>query len=94
MTEPPVLNVDGGYEYTDEDLKAWDKQGAGSTFRKYYAQYTDLAVRNGLDPTLKPETLDISETRRWLGYKPHYSLKNLLQELEKYGPKGPPEPDL
>lgn len=94
ITEPPVLNVDGAYEYTDEDLKAWDKQGAGSTFRKYYAKYIDLVVRNGLDPALKPETLDISETRRWLGYKPHYSLKNLLQELEKYGPKGPPEPEI
>ncbi len=94
ITEPPVLNVDGAYEYTAEDLRAWDEKGAGSTFRKHYVHYVDLAVNNGLDPTLKPEILDISETKRWLGYEPHYSLLNLLKELEKFGPKGPPEPEI
>jgi hypothetical protein len=34
--------------------------------------------------------LDISETARWLGYKPAYSLANLLSELATYGDSGPP----
>jgi hypothetical protein len=42
------------------------------------------------DPTLKPTKLDISETVRWLGYKPVYSLANLLSELAAFGDSGPP----
>ena len=66
--------------------------GAGSTFRKYFPEYYDLARSYGLDPALKPTKLDISETVRWLGYKPSYSLANLLSELSAYGDSGPPQP--
>ena len=65
-----VLTLDSAYEYTDADLDHWDAAGPGSTFRKYYPQYYDLALSYGLDPALKPTRLDISETVRWLGYKP------------------------
>jgi hypothetical protein len=34
--------------------------------------------------------LDFSETVRWLGYKPSYSLASLLSELAAYGDSGPP----
>ena len=89
LVSPLVFTVDGKYEYTDEDLAAWDKDGPGSTFKKYYGQFYDLAVKAGLDPTLAPEKLDISETARVLNYKPLYSLKTLLLELRTYGPAGP-----
>jgi nucleoside-diphosphate-sugar epimerase len=94
LPAPLVLTVDGGYEYTDEDLQNWDRDGPGTTFRKYHAEHYDLAVSHGLDPTAKPEKLDISETRRWLGYEPQYSLKNLLAELAIFGDQGPPAPEL
>ena len=57
-------------------------------------EYTeaDLALSYGLDPALKPTRLDISETIRWLGYKPSYSLANLLSDLAAYGDNGPPQP--
>jgi nucleoside-diphosphate-sugar epimerase len=87
-----VLVVDGAYDYTDEDLQHWDRHGPGSTFRRYYPQYYDLAVRHGLDPTVRPHPLDITATRQWLGYAPYYSLRNLLEELERYGSAGPPAP--
>ena len=87
-----VLNVDGAYEYSDEDLRAWDSNGPDTTFKKYYANYYDMVVRYGLNPAQKPSKLDISETCRWLGYEPHYSLKNLLMELERFGVEGPPPP--
>jgi nucleoside-diphosphate-sugar epimerase len=87
-----VLTLDSAYEYTEPDLAHWDAEGPGSTFRKYYPEYYDLALSYGLDPTLKPTTLDISETARWLGYKPSYSLANLLLELAAYGDNGPPQP--
>jgi nucleoside-diphosphate-sugar epimerase len=87
-----TLVVDGAYDYTDDDLQHWDCQGPGSTFRQYYPQYYDLAVRYGLDPTRKPFKLDTTSTRQWLGHAPHYSLKNLLDELARYGPAGPPAP--
>jgi hypothetical protein len=75
----------------DADLAHWDADGAGSTFRKYYSEYYDLALSYGLDPASKPNKLDISETVRWLGYKPSYSLASLLSELAAYGDSGPPQ---
>ena len=85
-----VLTLDSGYQYSDADLVDWDAAGPGSTFRKYYPEYYDLAVSYGLDPAVKPTRLDISETVRWLGYKPAYSLASLLSELATYGDSGPP----
>lgn len=79
-----ILPVDGAYEYTQDDLDNWDKSGPGSTFKKYYAHYFDLALQHGLDPMSKPTIQDISETKKWLGYKPSYSLMNLLSDLKKY----------
>jgi nucleoside-diphosphate-sugar epimerase len=87
-----ALTLDSAYEYTDADLAHWDAESPGSTFRKYYPEYYDLALSHGLDPALKPTRLDISETTRWLGYKPSYSLTNLLSELAAYGDSGPPQP--
>jgi nucleoside-diphosphate-sugar epimerase len=86
-----VLTLDSAYEYTDADLDHWDADGAGSTFKKYYSEHYDLALSYGLDPAVKPTKLDISETVRWLGYKPSYSLANLLSELAAYGDNGPPQ---
>jgi nucleoside-diphosphate-sugar epimerase len=85
-----VLTLDSAYEYTDADLDRWDADGPGSTFRKYYPQYYDLALSYSLDPAAKPTRLDISETIDWLSYKPSYSLASLLAELAAYGDQGPP----
>jgi nucleoside-diphosphate-sugar epimerase len=90
LEEQLVLTLDGAYEYTDADLDHWYAEGPGSTFRKYYPEYHDLAVSFRLDPASKPTKLDISETVRWLGYKPAYSLANLLSELAAFGDRGPP----
>jgi nucleoside-diphosphate-sugar epimerase len=83
LRQHPILTLDSAYEYTDAD-------GAGSTFRKYYPEYYDLALSHGLDPAVKPNKLDISETVRWLRYRPSYSLASLLSELAAYGDRGPP----
>jgi nucleoside-diphosphate-sugar epimerase len=87
-----VLTLGSAYEYADADLARWDAEGPGSTFKKYYPEYYDIALSYGLDPALKPTRLYISETVRWLGYKPTYSLPNLLSELAAYGDNGPPQP--
>lgn len=87
-----VLPVDGAYDYTDKDLQHWDENGPGTTFNTYYSAYNDLALQHGLDPAQKPTVLDLSETRKWLDYRPTYSLRNLLEELARYGIKGPPAP--
>jgi nucleoside-diphosphate-sugar epimerase len=87
-----ILTLDSAYEYTAADLDHWDADGKGSTFKKYYPEHYDLALSYGLDPALRPTKLDISETVRWLGYKPSYSLANLLSELAAYGDRGPPQP--
>jgi nucleoside-diphosphate-sugar epimerase len=91
LTQQLILTLDSAYEYTDADLDHWDADGAGSTFKKYYPEYYDLALSYGLDPALKPTRLDISETVRWLGYKPSYSLASLLSELAAHGDRGPPQ---
>jgi nucleoside-diphosphate-sugar epimerase len=90
LSQQLVLTLDSAYQYTDADLAEWDAEGPGSTFKKHYPEYYDLALSYGLDPALKPSKLDISETVRWLGYKPSYSLAGLLSELAAYGDSGPP----
>jgi nucleoside-diphosphate-sugar epimerase len=89
----PALTLDGAYDYTDADLAHWDAGGAGSTFRKYYPDYYDLVLSHGLDPAVRPNKLDISETVRWLGYQPCYGMAQLLAELATYGDNGPPLAD-
>lgn len=84
-----VLPVDGAYEYTSTDLQNWDTGGTGTTFKKYYAKFYDLAIKYGLDPGAKPTIQDISATKKWLGYEPRYSLMRLLEDLSKYGKAGP-----
>jgi nucleoside-diphosphate-sugar epimerase len=90
----PTLYVDGKYEYTTEELDHWDSDGPGTTFARHYTAYSEVARRYGLDPTLQPTVFDIEPTRQWLGYTPRYSFLSLLQDLEKYGAGGPPEPAL
>ncbi len=84
-----ALPIDGAYQYTETDLANWDKEGPGTTFKKYYANYYDLAIKFGLDPTARPTIQDISATQKLLGYQPQYSLMNLLEDLSKYGERGP-----
>ena len=92
LNAPLTLVVDGAYEYTDDDLANWDAAGPGSTFRRYYAAYEALARQYGLPPEEKPFKYDIAETRERLGYAPGYGLRQLLEELERFGPDGPPAP--
>ena len=93
MLPVPALTVDGAYDYTTEEISLWDKDGPGSTFRKTYGSDNEKLAQNfGLDPAKKPKVLDITETKGLLGYKPTFSLKNLLDELKRFGDKGPAGP--
>lgn len=76
-----ILDIDGAYEYTKEDLLNWDSKGPGTTFKKYYQDYVDLLEKQQLDLSQKPNVRDISAAKRLLGYQPQYSLKTLLDEL-------------
>jgi nucleoside-diphosphate-sugar epimerase len=93
LEEVPALFVDGKYEYTAEELEHWDKKGSGTTFKKHYADFLDVALNNELDPAQKPETFDIEPIKKMLDYQPTYGFLNLLQELKDYGSKGPKLPD-
>jgi nucleoside-diphosphate-sugar epimerase len=92
IDRPLILPLDSAYEYTTADLEHWDADGPGSTFRRHYPDHYELAVSFGLDPAAKPFRLDITETERWIGYKPSYSLASLLSELARFGDAGPPLP--
>jgi nucleoside-diphosphate-sugar epimerase len=93
VKEMPGLFIDGKYEYTADELAHWDKDGAGTTFEKHYAAYRELAARYGLDPAQKPETFDTAPAKKLIGYQPTYSFLNLLEDLKKYGEKGPTPPN-
>jgi nucleoside-diphosphate-sugar epimerase len=84
-----ILTVDGAYEYTEQDFASWDAGGAGSTFRKYFEKYWDVALAAGLDPTKAPKRLDISETTDLLGYRPRYGMRQMLEALTLDGPAEP-----
>lgn len=90
LSQHLILPVDGAYEYTEYDLLNWDKNYPRETFKKYYEKFYEIALRFGLDPALKPTIQNISETKKWLGYEPRYSLMKLLEDLTEYGEKGPP----
>jgi nucleoside-diphosphate-sugar epimerase len=90
LAPPPALLIDGAYDFSAADLADWDADGPGSTFARVYPECTELVARYELDPAVKPRPLDISETRRLLGYQPQYSLRHLLQEVNQYGLDGPP----
>jgi nucleoside-diphosphate-sugar epimerase len=88
----PVYTIDGAYEYTSEEIKAWDNAGPGTTFGKRYPEFNELARQHGLDTAKKPYILDIPSEQRLPGYRPRYSTSDLLRELQKHGTKGPPAP--
>jgi nucleoside-diphosphate-sugar epimerase len=83
-TPAPVFTIDGAYEFTKEDLEAWDAAGPGSTFRKYYPDDEGLMGRYSLDPTRKPKVLDVPEAEILPGYTPQYSLRTMLGELRRF----------
>jgi nucleoside-diphosphate-sugar epimerase len=86
---PVFLTIDSAYQYSDDDLANWDKEGPGTTFDKHYKQFHEMAVKFGLQPELKPKKLDITRTQEVIDYKPLYSMKTLLLELKMYGAEGP-----
>jgi nucleoside-diphosphate-sugar epimerase len=93
LDEMPILVLDSGYEFSQSDFDTWDQDGPGASFRRIYPEYVDLALEHGFDTNRKPNKLDGSaEARQSIGYEPAYSLKSMLDELEKYGPEGPPAP--
>lgn len=87
--EYAALDLDSAYEYTPDDLAQWDADGPGSTFRRVYPQYVELAAQYGLPIAQKPRRLDMAETERRLGYAPRFSLGTLLAELAAFGLDGP-----
>lgn len=84
----PIYVIDGAYDYSAKDLKDWDN----GIFAKYYPQFVELAQKYGLDTARKPKVLDIPAEQNLPGYKPKYSMLNLLEELHDYGLEGPPAP--
>jgi nucleoside-diphosphate-sugar epimerase len=89
-----ILDIDGAYEYTQDDIDNWDESGAHETFKKYYAEFVPILEKYKLDLMIKPNIRDISEAAKKIGYKPQYSLSNLLQDLEQYGSDVPPSLDV
>lgn len=85
-----ILTVDGAYEYSKDEFLNWDREGPGTTFKSHFPEYYDLALKHGLPVDQRPRRLDISRTTRSIGYVPQYSVRNLLEELSKYGASGPP----
>ncbi len=86
----PILTIDRTQDYSSRELEQWDADGSGSSFRRVFADFEGLVRQHGLNPSIKPLSLDISQTKRLLSYQPTYGLKELLLELQKFGNEGPP----
>lgn len=83
-----TYTIDGAYDYSAADLQNWSDQ----TFAKYYAGDVDMAQKYGLDTNRKPKVLQIPPEQQLPGYRPQYSLKNVLADLRCYGLAGPKSP--
>ncbi len=92
LSAPQTVTLDSAYEYSEEELGRWDAEGPGSSFRRYYSDFEALARRHGLEPELAPKRLAADPACGWLGYRPEFSLRSLLEELDRYGAAGPPLP--
>ena len=92
----PTFVVDGAYDFSAAELEesAWDDGGAapGSSFAsKFGEEAVALAERHGLDTSRRPRMESGAEVAaRLLGYRPAYSLRDALGELERWGAAGPP----
>ncbi len=84
-----ILTIDGAYDYTAAELQNWTEN---SFAKRYGAEAEKLAQSFGLDTARKPKILGSADAEKLIGYRPAYSLKNLLEELEKYGKNGPQFP--
>ena len=85
-TPAQILTIDGAYDYTKEELENWTN---GSFAARYGKEAEALAQSFGIDTTRKPKVLGSRDAEQLIGYRPAYSLKNLLLELEQYGKTGP-----
>ncbi len=81
----PALSIDRAADYPQEELEHWDVRGPGSSFRRHFGEFEALVLKHGLDPGIKPNSRDISDATRVLGYEPEYGLAQLLLDLEKHG---------
>lgn len=87
-TTAPIYTIDGAYDYTADDLQNW----SNDTFKQRYPEFVNLATKYNIDTTRKPKILDIPEAQKLPGYKPRYSLRNMLEELRDFGIDGPMPP--
>lgn len=87
-TIAPIYTIDGAYDYTADDLHNW----SNDTFKQRYPEFVNLATKHNIDTTRKPKILDIPEAQKLPGYKPRYSLRNMLEELRDFGIDGPMAP--
>jgi len=85
------ITLDGAYEYSESDLREWDREGKGTTFLKYCPEYLPLVKRYDLDPSRKPKRMSDPQVEEILGVTPTFSLRTLLFELEEFGEEGPSE---
>ncbi len=90
VCENLILTVDGAYEYSKDEFLNWDREGPGTTFKLHFPEYYEMALKHDLPLHHCPRRLDISRTTSSIGYVPQYSVRNLLEELSKYGASGPP----
>lgn len=94
FADPPVCVVDGKIDYSEDQLRTWDAHGAGTTFRHVYGDDDyELARKHGLDPSQAPRPAaklpDHTHTaEELLGFRPQYSIKNILEELRSHGASG------
>lgn len=82
LKEHSVLTIDGACDFLKQELDNWDAQGPGSTFKKRFGEENyKLAMRNKLNPALKPNILGYEDADRLIGYKPTYGFGSMLKEL-------------
>jgi len=78
-----TFNIDREAGFPSEVLATWDEEGVGTSFRKVYPQFADLAQRCGLDSSKKPNTLEFIDAKEHLGYSPQYGLSEFFVELSE-----------
>ncbi len=88
-TAHAALTIDGACEFTDDELYAWDKDGAGTTFKKRFGEDAHgLFVKHGLDPARMPKILRSTAAQNVIGYKADYGFAALIKNLQEFDTAG------
>lgn len=82
VAPPPILLGDRD-DIPAEARAAWDSEGPGTSFRRLFPEFANVAERAGLQVARPPLARDLAEARRALRWSPRLGIRDVLARLAR-----------